>query len=44
MHVLVCGGAGYIGAHMARHLALHGHAATVLDNFSTGHRAAVQWG
>jgi UDP-glucose 4-epimerase len=44
MHVLVCGGAGYIGAHMARRLAADGHVATVLDNFTTGHRAAVQWG
>jgi len=44
MHVLVCGGAGYIGSHMARQLAGHGHQVTVLDNLSTGHRAAVRWG
>lgn len=46
MRVLVCGGAGYIGAHMARWLATHGIAmtVTVLDNLSTGHREAVQWG
>jgi len=44
MRVLVCGGAGYIGAHMVRHLAINGHEVTVLDNFSTGHRAAIKWG
>ena len=44
MHVLVCGGAGYIGSHMARQLALHGAEVTVLDNLSTGHREAVRWG
>ncbi|WP_458788848.1 NAD-dependent epimerase/dehydratase family protein [Dyella jiangningensis] len=42
--VLLCGGAGYIGSHMAKMLAGHGHAVTVLDNLSTGHRSAVQWG
>ena len=39
--VLVCGGAGYIGAHMVRRLLRDGHAVVVLDNLSTGHRAAV---
>jgi UDP-glucose 4-epimerase len=43
-HVLVCGGAGYIGAHMAKALAYAGCNVTVFDNLSTGHRAAVQWG
>ena len=44
MDVLVCGGAGYIGSHMARWLAAHDIGVTVLDNLSTGHREAVQWG
>jgi len=44
MQVLVCGGAGYIGSHMAKWLAAHDVAVTVLDNLSTGHRAAVRWG
>ncbi len=44
MHVLVCGGAGYIGSHMAKWLAARGVEITVLDNLSTGHREAVQWG
>jgi len=41
MKVLVCGGAGYIGSHMVRHLAAHGHNVVVFDNLSTGHREAV---
>ena len=42
--VLVCGGAGYIGAHMAKLLAERGHEVTVFDNLSTGHRSAARWG
>lgn len=44
MRVLVCGGAGYIGSHMAKWLATRGIEVTVLDNLSTGHREAVKWG
>lgn len=44
MHLLVCGGAGYIGSHMTQWLAVQGHRITVLDNLSTGHREAVRWG
>jgi UDP-glucose 4-epimerase len=44
MRVLVVGGAGYIGAHMCKMLAESGHETVVLDNFSTGHKAAVRWG
>lgn len=44
MHVLVCGGAGYIGSHMAKWLAARGTEVTVLDNLATGHREAVRWG
>lgn len=43
-NILVCGGAGYIGAHMAKLLAETGHRVTVLDNLSTGHSDAVRWG
>ena len=43
-HILVCGGAGYIGSHATRCLAEAGHRVTVLDNLSTGHREAVRWG
>ncbi|MEP7186438.1 MAG: UDP-glucose 4-epimerase GalE [Rhodanobacter sp.] len=44
MHVMVCGGAGYTGGHTAKYLAARGVTVTVLDNLSTGHREAVQWG
>lgn len=44
MKILVAGGAGYIGSHMCRLLAQAGHECHVLDNLSTGHRAAVRWG
>lgn len=44
MNVLVVGGAGYIGAHMCKHLAAQGHEVVVCDDLSTGHQAAVQWG
>jgi UDP-glucose 4-epimerase len=40
-HVLVCGGAGYVGSHMVRRLLAGGHKVSVFDNFSTGHREAV---
>ena len=41
MHILVCGGAGYIGSHMVKLLLKRGHRVTVFDNLSTGHRDAV---
>ena len=44
MNILVCGGAGYIGAHMCLQLAASGHGVFVFDNLSTGHAEAVRWG
>ena len=44
MKILVCGGAGYIGAHMCKMLAATGFEVTVFDNLSTGHENAVRWG
>jgi len=41
---MVCGGAGYIGAHMCKGLFEAGHQVTVFDNLSTGHESAVRWG
>lgn len=43
-HVLLCGGAGYVGSHMAKWLVAKGFHVTVLDNLSTGHREAARWG
>ncbi len=44
MHVLITGGAGYIGSHTAKLVARAGLQPVVLDNLSRGHREAVQWG
>jgi UDP-glucose 4-epimerase len=41
MHVLVTGGAGYIGSVVVEQLLEGGHAVTVLDNLSKGHVGAV---
>ncbi|MEU5191889.1 UDP-glucose 4-epimerase GalE [Streptomyces klenkii] len=41
---LVTGGAGYVGSVVAAHLLAAGHTVTVLDDLSTGHRAAVPEG
>ena len=41
MRVLVTGGAGYIGSHVAHALVDAGHGVVVLDNLSTGVRANV---
>ena len=44
MKVLVTGGAGYIGSHACKALALAGHQPIVYDNLCNGHREAVKWG
>lgn len=44
MKILVCGGAGYIGSHVAKAIHLAGSTPVVFDNLSAGHRWAVQWG
>lgn len=38
MKILVIGGAGYIGSHVARHFLDAGHGITVFDNLSSGRR------
>ncbi len=43
-HVLVVGGAGYIGSHMSKMLDQSGLEVLVLDNLSTGFRDAVRYG
>src|SRR5438477_598696 len=42
--VLVTGGAGYIGSVVVEQLLARGHVPVVLDDLSTGHRAAVASG
>ena len=44
LHILVVGGAGYIGSHMVKFLTRAGHHVTTLDNLSTGHADAVKYG
>jgi UDP-glucose-4-epimerase GalE len=41
-HILVTGGAGFIGSHAALRLLEAGHRVTIVDNLSRGHRAAIQ--
>ena len=36
MHILVTGGAGFIGSHLCERLINSGHKVTAIDNFSTG--------
>lgn len=42
--ILVVGGAGYIGSHACKALALAGYEPVVYDNLVAGHDWAVQWG
>ncbi len=43
-HVLVTGGAGYVGSHACKVLAGNGFVPVAFDNLSTGWRAAVKFG
>jgi UDP-glucose-4-epimerase GalE len=44
MHVLITGGAGYIGSHTAKALAGAGFQSVVVDDLRHGHGWAVRWG
>jgi UDP-glucose 4-epimerase len=41
MHVLITGGAGFIGSHLAQRLLADGHRVTLLDDLSTGREENV---
>jgi UDP-arabinose 4-epimerase len=43
-HILVTGGAGYIGSHACKALAAAGYTPVAYDNLCFGHAWAVQWG
>jgi UDP-glucose 4-epimerase len=43
-HILVTGGAGYIGAHACKALAQAGYVPVTFDNLSTGWKTAVKYG
>jgi UDP-glucose 4-epimerase len=42
MRVLITGGAGFIGSHLADHYVNAGHTVTLLDNFSTGSKGNIE--
>jgi UDP-N-acetylglucosamine 4-epimerase len=42
LHILVTGGAGFIGSHVCEGLLADGHRVRCLDNFATGKRANVE--
>jgi UDP-glucose-4-epimerase GalE len=44
MRLLITGGAGYVGSHVAKALRQAGHEVITFDNLSTGHEWAVKWG
>ena len=44
MKVLITGGAGFIGSHLANHLVSRGHFVRVLDDMSSGDPSALQSG
>jgi len=41
MRVLITGGGGFIGSHLADHYVAVGHQVTILDNFSTGSKTNI---
>jgi UDP-arabinose 4-epimerase len=43
-HILVTGGAGYIGSHVCKALALADYVPVAYDNLVYGHESAVKWG
>lgn len=44
MRYIVTGGAGFVGSHVSLALLEAGHHVTILDNLSTGHKAAIPTG
>lgn len=42
MHVVVTGGAGFIGSHLCESLLAEGHKVTAIDNFLTGSRSNIE--
>ena len=43
-NILITGGAGYIGSHIAKVIFEDGYYPLILDNLITGHLKSVNWG
>lgn len=43
MHILLAGGAGFVGSHLAMRFLGHGNRVTIVDNFVTGRRENIEW-
>lgn len=43
-HILIVGGAGYIGSHVNKELSSRGYDTVVFDNLIYGHKEHVKWG
>ena len=41
-HILVTGGAGFVGSHLVDQLMQQGHEVTVVDNFFTGSKSNIE--
>ncbi|HVF99318.1 MAG TPA: NAD-dependent epimerase/dehydratase family protein, partial [Chloroflexia bacterium] len=42
MHIVITGGAGFIGSHLSDTLLGQGHRVTAVDSFLTGNRANIE--
>jgi len=43
MHILITGGAGFIGSHLSENLLQRGHRVTVVDNFNDFYDPLIKW-
>ena len=41
-HILITGGAGFIGSNLTEHFLTKGYKVTCLDNFATGHKHNIE--
>ncbi|MGB1101398.1 MAG: NAD-dependent epimerase/dehydratase family protein, partial [Pontimonas sp.] len=42
MRILITGGAGFVGSHLAERLLGHGHEVIAVDNYFTGSKANIE--
>ena len=41
MHILITGGAGFLGSNLTERYLVAGHDVCIIDNFATGHRGSL---